>query len=129
MHMCAYIIIGVTKMGTKKNDLVCSNHIHEHIDFNFYKALFEPVRIELLIYLLANGPKNIKEITENFPQDRSVISRHLDLMHRYGMVKKSKVNRNIYYEASSKIVIDKFEETTDNIKKLMSFASTKKSKK
>jgi predicted transcriptional regulator len=116
------------KTKTEKNISGCSNQLRERIDFNFYKTLFDPVRIELLIYLLANGSKNIKEITKNFSQDRSVISRHLDLMHRYGIVRKSKENRNIYYEASSRVVIDKFEETTNNIKKLMLFTSPKKLK-
>lgn len=114
-------------METKKNPSVCSNYVQERIDFDFYKALFDPVRIDLLIYLLAYGPKNIKEIAENFSQDRSVISRHLDLMNRYGMVEKRKENRNIYYDASRKAVIDKVEETINTIKKLMSDAPPKKS--
>lgn len=106
----------------------CRNYVEKNIDFDFYKTMLDPVRMEILIYLLAFGPKNIKEIAENFPQDRSVISRHLDLMNRYGMVEKCKENRNIYYDASRDAVIEKFEETTDSIKKLMADAPPKKSK-
>ena len=108
-----------------KNPLACSSYVQERIDYDFYKVLFDPVRMDLLIYLLSYGPKNIKEITENFSQDRSVISRHLDLMHRYGMVKKRKENRNIYYDSSREAVLEKIEQTTDVIKQLMANAPPK----
>jgi len=115
-----------TEIKNKQSSLHCSSYVQEHIDFDFYKVLFDPVRMDLLIYLLSYGPKNIKEITENFSQDRSVISRHLDLMHRYGMVEKQKENRNIYYDSSREIVLDKIEQTTNVIKKLMSNAPPKR---
>lgn len=82
--------------------------------------MFDPVRSEILVYLVSHGKRNIKEIAENFSQDRSVISRHLDLLHRYHIVGKIKENRNVYYEADDAYVIDKFEQTTENIKNLLS---------
>lgn len=114
------------KMSKMKDAEACSSLIQDNIDFEFYKTLFDPVRIELLIYLVSHGAKNIKEIAESFPQHRSVISRHLDLMHRYGIVTKNKENRNIFYEANSIYVIDRFDETTINIKKLLSLANSPK---
>ncbi|MDH6365694.1 putative transcriptional regulator [Enterococcus sp. PF1-24] len=114
-------------METNKQEYMstCRTYVEKHIDFDFYKTLFDPVRMEILIYLLAYGPKNIKDISENFPQDRSVISRHLDLMHRFGMVEKNKENRNIYYDASRTAVMEKFEDTTSSIKSLMDNAPAK----
>lgn len=113
-------------MGNEKNALLCNNSIHEMIDFDFYKTLFDPVRSEILAYLVSNGEKNITEIAENFSQDRSVISRHLDLMHRYGMVLKTKQNRNIYYQANNNFIVEKFEQTTSNLKKLMQMGNPTK---
>lgn len=113
-------------MGSKYDPQECSKLIQDNIDFEFFKTLLDPVRTELLVYLVSNGTKNIKEIAENFSQDRSVISRHLDLMHRYGIVDKTKENRNIYYEANSMFVIDKFDQTTNNIKNLLSLAAKSK---
>lgn len=102
-----------------KDPNACSKLIHDNIDFEFYKVLFDPVRAEILVYLVSYGVKNIKEIAENFSQDRSVISRHLDLMHRHDIVIKTKENRNIYYEANSAFVISKFDKTTSNLKELL----------
>lgn len=113
-------------MGKKYDPQACGKLIQNNIDFEFFKTLLDPVRTEILVYLVSNGTKNIKEIAENFSQDRSVISRHLDLMHRYGIVDKTKENRNIYYEANSMFVIDKFDQTTNNIKNLLSLTNKSK---
>jgi len=115
------------KVGTEKNVSACSAYVQERIDFDFYKVLFDPVRMDLFIYLLSYGPKNIKEIAENFSQDRSVISRHLDLMHRYGMVEKRKDNRYMFYDSSREAVLNQVEQTTEVIKQLMRNAPPKQS--
>ena len=112
-------------MGSGKDPIACGNLIEESIDFDFYKTLFDPVRIEILVYLVSHGKSNIKEIAENFSQDRSVISRHLDLMHRYNIVTKTKENRNIFYEADNTYVVEKFEQTSGNIKSLLAMVPPK----
>ena len=109
-------------MGSDKNTLACGQSLYDSIDFEFYKTLFDPVRSDILVYLVSHGKKSIKEISENFSQDRSVISRHLDLMYRYGVVLKSKQDRHIYYEANSDYIVKQFENTTINLKKLLQSA-------
>ena len=113
-------------MGSTGDPTACSDLIKDNIDFEFFKALFDPVRTEILVYLVSNGKRNIKDIAENFSQDRSVISRHLDLMYRFCIVHKTKENRNIYYEADQIYVVDKFEQTSENIKKLLLLAAAPK---
>jgi DNA-binding transcriptional ArsR family regulator len=104
-----------------KNDFIleCTREIEESIDFEFFKTLFDPVRCDIMKYLAINGTKNIKDISENFTQDRSVISRHLDLMYRYRIVNKIKENRNVFYELDDKYVLEKFELTVVNLRKLI----------
>jgi DNA-binding transcriptional ArsR family regulator len=106
-------------MGSERNTLACGNYIEDSIDFDFYKALFDPVRSEIIVFLASHGKKNISEIAEKFTQDRSVISRHLELLNRFGIVSKTKVNRYIFYEVNSTFIIRKFEETTQNLKRLI----------
>ena len=110
---------GGDKMGNEHNALACGNFIEDSIDFDFYKALFDPVRSKILVYIASNGKKSVNEIAENFTQDRSVISRHLDLMSRYGIISKTKINRYVFYEVNSTFILDKFEGTTENLKRLM----------
>ena len=115
----------VMKMGNEYNTLACGNYIEENVDFEFYKALFDPVRSKILVSIASSGKKNISEIAENFTQDRSVISRHLDLMSRYGIVSKTKINRSVFYEVNSTFILNKFEETTQNLKKLIQITQPK----
>ena len=125
--MCIYNIFnnGGDEMGSEQNALACGNFIEDTIDFDFYKTLFDPVRSKILVYIASSGKKSVNEIAENFTQDRSVISRHLELMCRYGIVSKTKVNRFVFYEVNSKFILDKFEGTTENLKRLMEITKCK----
>ena len=116
---------GGDKMGSEHNTLACGSFIEDSIDFDFYKTLFDPVRSKILVYIASSGKKSVNEIAENFTQDRSVISRHLDLMSRYGIVNKTKINRYVFYEVNSKFILDKFEGTTENLKKLIEITESK----
>jgi DNA-binding transcriptional ArsR family regulator len=106
-------------MGNDKNALACGQSLYESIDFDFYKTLFDPVRSDILVYLACNGEKNIKDISEKFPQDRSVISRHLALMYRYGIVSKQKQARQVTYKVNSSFILKQFAKTTTNLKKML----------
>lgn len=119
MYMHILCVQEVKKNMSRDEELQCSNEISNAIDFDFFKTLFDPVRIEIIRYLAVYGAKNITEIAENLPQDRSVISRHLDLMYRFEIVSKTKIGRNIYNEVNSQMIFDKFKLTTDQLEKLI----------
>jgi DNA-binding transcriptional ArsR family regulator len=107
------------QMENPNNILKCGQNLEERIDFDFYKALFDPVRSEILKFLAIHGKKNITEIAINFTQDRSVISRHLELMNRYGILNKEKQNRSTFYEINKELILEKFQVTTNNLKELI----------
>lgn len=106
-------------MEDKKNELQCAFDIEESIDFEYYVTLFDPVRCAIIKCLAVYGEMNIKEIAEHFTQDRSVISRHLDMMHRHKIVDKVKVSRNMMYRLNNRQILEKFETTVVNLKLLM----------
>jgi DNA-binding transcriptional ArsR family regulator len=106
-------------MSKNKPTPACLTVIHETIDFDFYKTLFDPVRSDILIFLASHGETSIKDISEAFPQDRSVISKHLNQMQRHGILFKEKQGRHVYYKVNSGFIARQFEQTTINIKKLL----------
>ncbi|MBN7772648.1 ArsR/SmtB family transcription factor [Clostridium aminobutyricum] len=106
-------------MKKENNITECGRNLEQSIDFEFYKTLFDPVRSEILKFLAVQGKKNITEIAENFSQDRSVISRHLELMNRYGILSKEKQNRSVFYEVNKELIIEKFETTSIELKKFI----------
>jgi len=88
-------------------------------DSKFFKTLSEPVRVEILKFIMLNGRADIGTIAENMPQDRSVISRHLNLMQEVGILNCEKESRHIYYEINGPAFLDKLQNLTDLLRKCM----------
>ena len=92
----------------------------EVYDARFFKTLSEPVRIQILCYLMMNGRSDIGSITESMPQDRSVVSRHLNQMHEVGILLCEKETRHMFYSINGQVFIDKLEGFLTQIKKSVS---------
>ena len=91
----------------------------EAFDSKFFKTMSEPVRMQILRFLLLNGRSDIGTIAENMPQDRSVISRHLNLMSAVGILKSEKETRHMFYEIDGNVFLDKLENMTRQIRACM----------
>jgi len=91
----------------------------KNFDSKFFKTLSEPVRIEILKLLMLNGRSDIGTISENMPQDRSVISRHLNLMREVGILKCEKKTRHLFYEINGQTFLEKLESITKQIRQCM----------
>jgi DNA-binding transcriptional ArsR family regulator len=91
----------------------------EACDSKFFKTLSEPVRVEILKFIMLNGRADISTIAEHLPQDRSVISRHLNLMNEVGILRSEKESRHLFYEINGNAFLDKLENITKQIKKCM----------
>lgn len=89
------------------------------IDSRFFKALSEPVRVQLLKYLILSGKSDIASIAAAFPQDRSVISRHLQAMLNAGLLRSEKISRHVYYEIDGGTVLEKFERIAAQIRQCL----------
>ncbi|MBW1897466.1 MAG: helix-turn-helix transcriptional regulator [Deltaproteobacteria bacterium] len=87
------------------------------LDSKFFKSLSEPVRVQIIRYLLLNGRADIGTIAENLPQDRSVISRHLSLMQEVGILNCEKESRHMYYSINGAKFLERFASITDLVEK------------
>lgn len=85
-----------------------ANKLVDVLDSKFFKTLSEPVRIQILKFILLNGRTDIGTIAENMPQDRSVISRHLNLMQEVGILTCEKESRHMYYSVNGRIFLERF---------------------
>lgn len=104
--------------GSKKENEICTSKLENAMDFEFYKVLFDPVRSQIMVLLGSNESLSISEVAKYFPQDRTVISRHLSLMERYGIVSRVKKSREFLYHLNADFVIGKFEKTATDLKEL-----------
>ena len=93
------------------------NELVDNFDVRFFKTLSEPVRMDILRYLMLNGRSDIGTIADHMPQDRSVVSRHLNLMQEAGILKCEKETRYVFYEIDAKAFVDKLEAITQRVRK------------
>ena len=89
------------------------------LDSRFFKALSEPVRIQILKYLILNRRSDIAAIAKALPQDRSVISRHLQLMYEVGILTCEKETRHMLYEVNAPFFLGKLQNIENQIIKCM----------
>ncbi len=78
-------------------------------DTEWFKALCEPARIEIIRRLVLVGRADIGDIAEDLPQDRSVISRHLQFLERINIVSVERVGRHVYYQLNGPALVEKLE--------------------
>lgn len=79
------------------------------LDANFFKAIAEPVRQQIVLILLQEGRSNIQQVAQHLVQDRSVISRHLAFLEQAGFVRSDRVQRFTEYELDGPAIITKLE--------------------
>jgi DNA-binding transcriptional ArsR family regulator len=84
------------------------------------KALSDPTRCMLLRTLAQLGPSDIATIAEAYPQDRSVISRHLRVLHEAGIVKSTKEGRHVFYALDGPALVARLEALLSMAKALVS---------
>ena len=95
----------------------CLDELVDNFDARFFKTLSEPVRMDILRYLMLNGRSDIGTIADHMPQDRSVVSRHLNLMQEAGILKCEKETRYVFYEIEAQAFVDKLETIARQVRK------------
>lgn len=86
------------------------------LDSKLFKALTDPTRTQILKFLMLNSRADISTIANHFPQDRSVISRHLHLMNESGLLIAEKETRHRFYSINGEKVLCEFETIVHNLK-------------
>lgn len=118
-------MLGLVKPGspntrpTRASRGRAARELREVLDGNLFGALCEPVRVALIEFLTANGRSDIATIAAAFPQDRSVISRHLSCLHAVGIVRREKVGRRVFFEIDGAAVVRRLEEVVARFRRIV----------
>lgn len=75
------------------------------LDTDFFRAICEPARVEILRQLMLKGRADVNTVSQAMPQDRSVIARHLQLMERAGLLYSKIEGRHTFYEIDGPAVV------------------------
>ncbi len=105
------------------SDRACSSQVladfQENLDFQFFKILAEPARLELMQVLLERGEADIRSIAEGMQQDRSVVSRHLKAMLEKNLLCCRKQGRHNFYSLDGSAIVTRLERILETIKEAM----------
>jgi DNA-binding transcriptional ArsR family regulator len=83
---------------TPKMAANCCGPIDDLLDPDFFKGLCDPTRLSLLSCLSKCGRAcSVSEVAECCSVDFSVVSRHLALLERAGIVESTKRGRTVLY--------------------------------
>jgi ArsR family transcriptional regulator len=87
----------------------CCGPIDDLLDAELFKALGEPTRLKLLSCLAKCGRAcSVTELTECCAVDFSVVSRHLGVLEKAGVLTATKQGRTVFYEVRYKHLTDAF---------------------
>lgn len=107
-------------VGSKgKHDESCTRELDEFFSSELFKVFSEPIRWEIVKFLAYHGSSDISTIAGSFSQDRSVISRHLSMMHRAGILVRVDKSRFKFYDVNGLKLYQNFEQITEKLGKLL----------
>lgn len=91
------------------------------LDEKFFKAFSEPVRVAIFREVVLLGEADIAAIAARFPQDRSVISRHLQLLAEAEILTATKRGRQVFYSVDGIRIGDKLEAILSTVRALQPY--------
>ena len=111
MCMGAHVYITMYAMAapTKQSRQTAARQLREILHGKLFRALCEPARVAIIEFLTVHGRSDIATIAEHFPQDRSVVSRHLALLHDAGVIRREKEGRQVFFEVDGPGVVERLE--------------------
>jgi DNA-binding transcriptional ArsR family regulator len=99
IYICIMTQISKRKPLTPKLAAECCGPIDDLLDAELFKGLCDPTRLKLLGCLSKCGRAcSVSELAECCSVDFSVVSRHLALLERAGIVESTKQGRTVFYE-------------------------------
>ncbi len=104
-----------TRQGRKR----AARELRAILDGKLFGALCEPARVALVEFLTVHGRSDIATIAAAFPQDRSVVSRHLSSLHAAGVVRREKFGRQVFFEVDGSAVVVRLEEILARFRRIL----------
>ena len=112
--ICIMTQISKRKPRTPKEAVGCCGPIDDLLDAEMFKGLSDPTRLQLFGCLAkCRRPCTVSELAECCSVDLSVVSRHLALLERNGIVESTKQGRTVYYSVKYAELIHKLRALAD----------------
>ncbi len=98
----------------KFNDSKQHQKLSENLDTEFFKALADQSRLDILLALaLSRDEQTVSAIAECCPQSLSVVSRHLRTLRDGGIVSAQKRGKEVNYQLCTSEVVRRLRNLAD----------------
>jgi ArsR family transcriptional regulator len=101
MRISAYVHNAMSVEVTMNKSL--ESEIH-HLHAEVCAALADPKRI-MLIYELAEAPKNVTELSHTLDMPQPLVSRHLKILREQGMVTATRLGPSVEYRLADERLV------------------------
>jgi DNA-binding transcriptional ArsR family regulator len=118
MRMYAFVEMGLPAAARRQRERA-ARELVAIIDSDLFRALCDPVRVEIVRLLTASGRSDVQTIAAQVPQDQSVVSRHLAVLHRAGVVRREKVGRQVFFELDGISIVTRMERMLDQFRAII----------
>jgi len=109
----------VSAMSIRRHRERAARELGAIVDSQLFRALCEPVRIEIVKLLTARGRSAVQTLAAQVPQDQSVVSRHLAVLHRAGVVRREKVGRQVFFELDGISIVTRMERMLEQFRSII----------
>ena len=121
--MCIYALFKMRERDssapTRRSRERAAHELAAIVDSELFRALCEPVRVEIVKLLTARGRSDVQTIAAQVPQDRSVVSRHLAVLHRAGVVRREKTGRQVFFELDGLNIVTRMERMVEQFRSII----------
>ena len=92
------------------------------------ETLKDPTRLQILNFLIKNGPTKVGDITRQFKVTRPAISHHLRILREGRTVKSNRKGQEVLYSANTRPVAQALRELADRLDKVDTSHEKRKSR-
>ncbi|MCC5816489.1 MAG: helix-turn-helix transcriptional regulator [Leptospira sp.] len=90
------------------------------LDSKFLNSLSDPTRITVLKKVIQLGRGDVSQIADGLPWDKSVVSRNLAYLNEAGILKRTKIGKQVFYEPDIENIIKRLRAITEGIEMIVS---------
>ena len=104
---------------TRQSREKAARELAEILDAKLFKALCDPVRQKIVYLLTLEGRSDVQSVAQHLPQDSSVISRHLTILHDAEVVRRTKEGRHVFFEVDGPAMTQRMEKILQRFRNII----------
>ena len=103
----------------KRETVNSLDSLDDILDSKFLNSLSESTRVSVLKKVIQLGRADVTLIAKGLPWDKSVVSRNLTFLNDAGVLKRSKVGKQVFYEPDVSNILQRFRDITAGIEMII----------